>query len=181
MSALKPEEVDQLVKELGQENDEKEKKKYQDLETQRQRKHSSRMSRGMSWNAGDDINNNCCVSFSRKFERSCTIMGKMMWTGQFMSVLSLLVFVSAWAVFVGGMVWSDTYVILLLYMWESSPSCTVLVDFFLFFIAIIRNIIVQRRVQLHSIMVPTSRTLGFTWLGFNYPSRRKRVACQQDQ
>lgn len=50
----------------------------------------------------------CCTGLRKELDRAITGSVKILWTGQFMTVFSVLIFIAAWAVFIGGMVWSET-------------------------------------------------------------------------
>lgn len=104
MSSLTDKQVDELYEEVVKESEEKQK--------EQQQKRKRRMS-GKPFQWDGDGNSTCGSTIGKQFERSCSVMVKLACTGQFMSVMSLLLFVTAWAVFAGGLVWSDTYVICL--------------------------------------------------------------------
>lgn len=52
----------------------------------------------------------CFRGCRKDSEKACEGFGKMFWTGQFMTVITVLLFIFAWTVFFTSLAWSETYV-----------------------------------------------------------------------
>jgi hypothetical protein len=50
----------------------------------------------------------CSVTCGNKFAEGLASIGRALWTGQFMTVFAVLLFIIAWAIFFGGLAWSET-------------------------------------------------------------------------
>lgn len=51
----------------------------------------------------------CCKDFRRDLDRACDSFMKVLKTGQALAAITVFIFIIAWAIFIGGMVWSKTY------------------------------------------------------------------------
>jgi hypothetical protein len=51
----------------------------------------------------------CCRDFRRDLDRACASFMRVLKTGQALAAITCLIFILAWAIFIGGMVWSKTY------------------------------------------------------------------------
>lgn len=51
----------------------------------------------------------CCKAMRNDMGAACEGLGKLMKRGDFLALVAVMIFIIAWAVFIGGMVWSNTY------------------------------------------------------------------------